>query len=103
MNITRSDRSSLALWWWTIDRWTLGALALLLAFGSIMSLAATPSVAERINLDSLHFVRRHFVFLAIGIIIKLLAIPSTHTHPTAGLYPATNIDLEAASTLLTSN
>ena len=30
--------------------------------------------------------------LAIGITIKLLAIPSTHTHPTAGLHPATNID-----------
>ena len=25
-NFSRTDRSVLGLWWWTVDRWTLAAL-----------------------------------------------------------------------------
>jgi len=69
MRLARTDKSFLGNWWWTIDRWTLGALALLLSFGAIMSLAATPAIANKINLESLHFVRRHFFFLAVGVFL----------------------------------
>ena len=41
--------------------------------------------------------------LAIGITMKLPAMPATHTQPTAGRQPATNMFLCAASTLLTSS
>ena len=39
----------LARWWLTVDRWTLGALCLLVGCGYIMVLAASPAVAERIT------------------------------------------------------
>src|SRR6185437_15519121 len=46
-----------------VDRWTLLALAMLIAFGSLMVMAASPSVAVRIGTDSLHFVRHYFAVL----------------------------------------
>ncbi len=43
------DNSLLGRWWWSVDRWTLGALGMLIGFGYIMMLAASPAVAERIG------------------------------------------------------
>ncbi|MBL4906304.1 MAG: hypothetical protein JKX94_02550, partial [Sneathiella sp.] len=57
---TRLDRSVVGRWWWTVDRWTLVAVGLLLAAGAVMVLAASPAVATRLNLDSFHFVKRQF-------------------------------------------
>jgi cell division protein FtsW len=48
MAVMRSDTSTLGRWWWTIDRWTLGALLMLIGFGFLMMLAASPAVAERV-------------------------------------------------------
>jgi cell division protein FtsW len=59
----RTDTSIVGRWWWTVDRWTLLAACLLLAIGALMSLAASPAVAEHIGYDSGHFARRHFLFL----------------------------------------
>jgi cell division protein FtsW len=61
--LARTDTSTLGRWWWTVDRWTLAALALLIVFGMILSVTASPPVARRIDLDSLHFVRRHLLLL----------------------------------------
>ena len=41
----RADNSLLGRWWWTVDRWTLGAIGTLIGVGYIMMLAATPAVA----------------------------------------------------------
>ena len=41
MRFTRVDQSPVARWWWTVDRWTLGALLALMAIG-----AAKPIVTE---------------------------------------------------------
>lgn len=60
---SRSDRSPISEWWWTIDRWFLAAFLVLIAFGVVLSFAASPNVAERIGLDSFHFVKRHAIFL----------------------------------------
>ena len=57
--LTRTDTSTLGRWWWTVDRWTLIAIAALIVFGMILSVAASPPVARRIDLDPFHFVRRH--------------------------------------------
>ncbi|HXQ52310.1 MAG TPA: putative peptidoglycan glycosyltransferase FtsW [Stellaceae bacterium] len=63
MSFARNDQSVVAQWWWTVDRWTLLALAMLIAFGSLMVMAASPAVAVRIGADSLHFVRHYFAVL----------------------------------------
>ncbi len=67
----RTDNSLLGRWWWTIDRWTLMAIIAIAALGAILTLAASPAVAERIGLDNYHFVRRQFVFLPMALIVML--------------------------------
>jgi cell division protein FtsW len=66
MKFARIDQSPVARWWWTVDRWSLAALGVLMAFGIVLSLAASPAVAERIGYDALHFVRRHAAVLPIA-------------------------------------
>jgi cell division protein FtsW len=63
MNFARTDQSAVAQWWWTVDRWTLVAIFVLIGFGSLLVMAASPAVAERIGADGLHFVRRYFAVL----------------------------------------
>ncbi|MEP3246839.1 MAG: putative lipid II flippase FtsW [Sneathiella sp.] len=66
---TRLDRSVVGRWWWTVDRWTLLAVALLLALGGMMVLAASPAVATRIGLENFHFVKRQFLYLPMALAI----------------------------------
>jgi cell division protein FtsW len=66
MRFARIDQSPVARWWWTVDRWSLAALVMLIGFGVVMSLAASPPVAERIGYDGLHFVRRHLAMLPLA-------------------------------------
>jgi len=66
---TRLDRSIVGSWWWTVDRWTLVAVGLLVAMGGVMVLAASPAIAARLNLDSFHFVRRQFMYLPMAVMI----------------------------------
>lgn len=62
----RSDRSAVGMWWWTIDRWLLGSVAILMVIGVLLSFAASPAAAARMNLgDPFHFAIRQSVF-AIG-------------------------------------
>jgi cell division protein FtsW len=60
---SRVDMSPVANWWWTIDRWFLAAFLILMGLGVVLSFAASPAVAERIGLDSFHFVTRQIVFM----------------------------------------
>jgi cell division protein FtsW len=62
--LSRSDDSLLGRWWWSVDRWTLGAIGTLIGFGYIMMLAASPSVAERIGSSRDMFILKQVVFLA---------------------------------------
>lgn len=68
---TRTDTSLVSRWWWTIDRWTLLAVIAIAALGAILVLAASPPVAQRIGLENFHFVRRHFVFLPVALMVML--------------------------------
>ena len=70
--LARTDRSLLGQWWWTVDRWSLGALLALIMFGVLMIFAASPAVAVRLNLDSYHFVQRHFIVVPGGLLIIFL-------------------------------
>ncbi len=62
----RADNSLLGRWWWSVDRWTLGAICMLIGFGYIMMLAASPAVAERIGTSRDMFIIKQVVFLAIA-------------------------------------
>lgn len=63
----RSDRSPLGVWWWTVDRWMLGVVGLLIFVGVLMSFAASPAAASRMNLgDPFHFAVRQCVFAGVS-------------------------------------
>ncbi len=62
--LSRADNSMLGRWWWTVDRWTLGAIGTLIGFGYIMMLAASPAVAERIGSSRDLFILKQVFFLA---------------------------------------
>src|SRR3990167_6558563 len=66
----RSDRSQMGVWWWTTDHWMLGAVAALIATGVLMSFAASPAAAARLNIgDPFHFAVRQCVFAVAGAVI----------------------------------
>ncbi|MDO8288857.1 MAG: putative lipid II flippase FtsW [Parvibaculum sp.] len=62
IRLARTNRSQIAQWWWTVDKWTLFGLFALMLIGGVLALAASPSVAMRINLPPFHFVYRQLFF-----------------------------------------
>ena len=68
---TRTDTSVVSRWWWTIDRLTLVSVVVIAALGAILVLAASPAVANRIGLESFHFVHRHFIFLPMALMVMI--------------------------------
>jgi cell division protein FtsW len=71
MVFTRTDQSALGRWWWTVDRWTLVALAILIGFGGLLVTAASPPVAERIGLPTFYFVQHHAMMLVPSVLLML--------------------------------
>ncbi len=72
MIITRSDRSNIALWWWTIDRYLLTGFFILILIGIFLVMASSQHLTQSLNLSSHHFTLRHILFgtLSIPIIIS---------------------------------
>jgi cell division protein FtsW len=69
---SRSDRSTLAEWWRTVDKGLIAAALILLGAGMVLSLAAGPAAAAKIGYDDpYHFVYRQavFVILSAGLLI----------------------------------
>jgi cell division protein FtsW len=71
IQVPRDDRSVIGQWWWTVDRWSLGAILAIMAFGVLLTLAASPPAAERIGADSFMFAKRQFVFLPMALAMTL--------------------------------
>lgn len=67
--LSRTDRSLLANWWWTVDRWSLAAITALIVCGILLTLAASPAVAGRIGLEPFYFVYRQLSFVAPALIV----------------------------------
>jgi cell division protein FtsW len=71
IQVPRDDRSLIGQWWWTVDRWALGAVLGIMAFGVMLTLAASPPAAERIGADSFMFAKRQFLFLPLALALML--------------------------------
>jgi cell division protein FtsW len=69
--ISRAERTLFGEWWWTIDRALLFAVGVLMVLGLVLSLAASPPIAERLGLDLFHFVNRQVFFLPPAILLML--------------------------------
>lgn len=68
---SRTDKSLLSRWWWTIDRPLLALLLIIITFGIVLVTAASPPVATRIGLGQYHFLIRHIIVLIPSIAIML--------------------------------
>lgn len=78
MKFSRTDRSIISRWWWTVDRGMLAALLAIIVIGVFLVMAASPPVAMRIGLPQFHFVIRHVAVLipavAIMFSVSLLSL-----------------------------
>src|SRR6202142_4536355 len=61
--VSRVERGPVADWMRTADRWLIGSFVALMVIGLVMALAASPAVAERLNLTTFHFVDRQALML----------------------------------------
>ncbi|MEN9896118.1 MAG: Cell division protein ftsW [Pseudomonadota bacterium] len=69
--VSRTEKGALADWFWTIDRYFLFLFIVLIGIGFMLSFAASPAVAERLNLDTFHFVKKHAEFLIPSLIVMI--------------------------------
>ena len=70
---SRAERTAIGEWLWTIDRWLLSGVGLLMIFGIVLLLAGSPAVAESHHLSTFHFVNRQAQFLALSVGVMLIA------------------------------
>ena len=66
---SRTDRSMLGQWWWTVDRPMLAAFMVLVVLGVLMVTTASPPVAEHLGLGYYHFLKRHIIMLVPALIM----------------------------------
>ncbi len=72
LSLGRADRSTLARWFWTIDRPLVMMLLILIGVGIIAVAAASPAAAIRLSgpglqLEPGHFLQRQLMWVAIGL------------------------------------
>jgi len=68
-SFARTDTSVLGRWWWTVDRWILAALIVLMGFGAVLVLAASPAAAARIGLPGFWLAQRQLALLPLAVLI----------------------------------
>ena len=74
---TRADTSVLGRWWWTVDRWTLSALAILMTVGMMLIVAAAPM---KKGAEAFHFVWQQGMFVPVALVlIFTLSLQSPRT------------------------
>jgi cell division protein FtsW len=72
MIISRTDTSTFAVWWHSVDRVLLAAVLVLAGAGVLVSLAASPAVAVRRGLAPFALAERHAVFTVLACIVMAL-------------------------------
>ncbi|MAP24874.1 MAG: cell division protein FtsW [Rickettsiales bacterium] len=68
---SRTDKSMLGQWWWTVDRSLLAAAMALIAIGVLLSFSASPVVAKRIGAEPYFFVYRHLIYIFPSILLMV--------------------------------
>jgi cell division protein FtsW len=61
--VSRAEPSLSGRWWWSIDRVILSTLVALMVSGVVLLMAGGPPVAERLGLNTFHFVNRQAAYL----------------------------------------
>lgn len=102
IRLARTNRSLMAEWWWTVDKWTLLLLVCLMIVGGVLALAASPAVAMRIHLPPFHFVYKQLAFFvpAIGVLIGVSLLNVRQVRRAAALVFAVAFVLMALTPVL---
>ncbi|WP_341760344.1 putative peptidoglycan glycosyltransferase FtsW [Candidatus Endowatersipora endosymbiont of Watersipora subatra] len=69
--ISRAKRGLFSDWWWSVDKLLLAASLFLMAIGLLLSFSSTPPIANRLAIDTFHFVKRHMLFLFPAMILMI--------------------------------
>lgn len=69
--ISRAHRTPFSDWAWTVDRWLLASLALLIVAGLVFAMAGSPPVAERLHLATFHFVNKQAIYLVPALVVMI--------------------------------
>ncbi|BCW88746.1 putative peptidoglycan glycosyltransferase FtsW [Alphaproteobacteria bacterium SO-S41] len=72
MTFDRTNRSAIAEWWWTSDRWLFAVVSFLMFAGVLLGMAASPAIAEKLHYDTFHFVSRQIVFALLALSVMML-------------------------------
>jgi cell division protein FtsW len=72
MALSRTDTSVVARWWWTVDRFLLGAALTLVVIGFVLILAASPAVAIRLGMAPLYFIQRQLAYIPPALLIMFV-------------------------------
>lgn len=70
-DLSRSNRTPLGKWWWTVDWWILVSLFLLLGIGVLFVLAASPAVAQQHAWSTFYFVKRHLILFFPSVLLMV--------------------------------
>ena len=68
---SRTDRSILGRWWWTVDRGMLAAFLILCVFGVVLITTASPPVAEHHGYGHYYFLIRHIIWLVPALFVLI--------------------------------
>ena len=71
MKFGRGRENFLSAWWWTVDRYIISGILVLIAIGFMLVMAASPTVAERIGLTYYHFVKKQFIYILMGMFVMV--------------------------------
>jgi len=69
INLDRANTSFLGKWWWSIDRYSVICIFLMLTLSAVLIMASSPSVAVRIGFESFYFIERQMVFIAMAFVV----------------------------------
>jgi cell division protein FtsW len=91
-SFSRTDTSVLSRWWWTVDRGTLSALAVLMGLGMVLTLAASTAVADRLGRESFELAHRQMLLVPVAALVlfatSLLSVRWVRRLALAGLLGA---------------
>lgn len=71
-NLKRSDYSILSQWLWRADTSLFLLFSALAIMGAVLSLTASPPLAQKLGYDQFHFVYRQLVFALLAIIVMFI-------------------------------
>ena len=66
-SILKRNYRTIGRWWWEVDHLIFGLVIGLIGIGIVLSFAASPAVAIRLQLETFYFVKRQILFACIAL------------------------------------